>query len=331
MSKRDLVLKAFHNEEVERVPVGFWFHFAVGDEFNQGVTNEAVVQKNIAGHKKYVEEFHPDFVKLMSDGFFAYPNELLAKGVDIQDLKDIKPIGANHPWIEKQVQLVKTLTDSFGSEVATFYNIFAPATYIKLLLADSGSGIKIEDYFKADKKIFQHVLNVVTEDIKTLAERVIAEGKADGIYLSVQNIQSSIVGKADYEEVFAPGETAILEAANKLGNNNILHICGYEGARNDLSFYTEYPAQIINWAVTIEKVSLEEGKKLFGGKAVIGGFANTAQDLLYKGSREEIEAYTQKLIENAGKKGVILGADCTVPSDIDLQRLNWVRDKAASL
>ena len=27
-SKRDLVLKAFNNEKTERVPVGFWFHFA---------------------------------------------------------------------------------------------------------------------------------------------------------------------------------------------------------------------------------------------------------------------------------------------------------------
>jgi uroporphyrinogen decarboxylase len=41
--------------------------------------------------------------------------------------------------------------------------------------------------------------------------------------------------------------------------------------------------------------------------------------------------YTEKLLKEAGKTGVILGADCTVPPDIDLVRFNWVRDAAATL
>ena len=49
------------------------------------------------------------------------------------------------------------------------------------------------------------------------------------------------------------------------------------------------------------------------------------------GSKEDIEAETERLLKNAGKTGVILGAGCTVPSTIDIARLNWVRRKAASL
>ena len=48
-------------------------------------------------------------------------------------------------------------------------------------------------------------------------------------------------------------------------------------------------------------------------------------------SKEEIEAETERLLQNAGKIGVVLGADCTVPSTIDIAHLNWVRRKAASL
>ena len=329
MSKREIVLKAFNNEAVERVPVGFWFHFVVGDEFNQGVEKEAIVQKNIAGHKKFVQDFQPDFVKLMSDGFFAYPNKELAKGASISELKKIEPIGEHHPWIEKQVKLVKELTYAFGEEVATFYNIFAPATYVKFLLKDSGKDVTIEDYFKEDRETLRHVLDVIAEDIKVLSRRVITEGKADGIYLSVQNLQDKNIKRADYLEIIAPSERKVLDEANKVSENNILHICGYEGVRNDLSIYVDYPAKAVNWAVTIENVSLEEGKKLFDGKAVIGGFANTDKDLLYKGNKEEIESATEQLISKAGKKGIILGADCTVPSDIELSRLEWVRKKAA--
>jgi len=98
-----------------------------------------------------------------------------------------------------------------------------------------------------------------------------------------------------------------------------------------LSLYVHYDAKIINWAVNIENVSLEDGKKLFGGKAVIGGFDNRPNGLLYRGSKAEIEAFTEQLILQSGKTGIILGADCTVPNDIDLNRLEWVRNKAATL
>ena len=61
---------------------------------------------------------------------------------------------------------------------------------------------------------------------------------------------------------------------------------------------------------------------------MIGGFNNTTDGVLYKGSKEEIEAETARLIADAGTTGVILGADCTIPSDTPLEHLSWVREKA---
>ena len=83
-----------------------------------------------------------------------------------------------------------------------------------------------------------------------------------------------------------------------------------------------------NFAAAVEGVSLSQGKQLFGGKAIIGGFANTANGVLYKGTKEQIQAETRKLLADAGRTGVILGADCTVPRDIDLEHLEWVRESA---
>ncbi len=38
---------------------------------------------------------------------------------------------------------------------------------------------------------------------------------------------------------YCSSELAVLEAANAAGGRNILHICGYEGARNDVhSFHS---------------------------------------------------------------------------------------------
>jgi uroporphyrinogen decarboxylase len=330
MSKKQLVLDVFNNKAAERIPVGFWFHFAQGDEFKQGLVNEKVIRTNIDGHNKFVKEFQPDFVKLMSDGFFEYPNPILINVKSASELKQLKPLGADHPWIEGQVKLVKQLTGSFGADLATFYNIFAPATLFKIIFDEKGNKV-LADFIIEDKEAVKHALDVIAQDLAALSGRLITEGKADGIYLSVQNVQDDRIIPELYREVIEPSDRKVLAGANQAGQNNILHICGYEGSRNDLSLYTDYDAKAINWAVTVEGVSLSEGKKLFGDKAVIGGFNNTTSGLLYAGSKEEIEAYTEKLIQEAGKTGVILGADCTVPSDIDLNRLRWVRDKAASL
>ena len=107
-SKRELVFKAIRGEEVERVPVGFWFHFVTLEEKGQGLNNPRIFQKSVEGHRKYVERIHPDFVKIMSDGFFIYPSNVYSPLVaSIQELASIESIGENHPWIQQQVEWYK--------------------------------------------------------------------------------------------------------------------------------------------------------------------------------------------------------------------------------
>jgi uroporphyrinogen decarboxylase len=121
----------------------------------------------------------------------------------------------------------------------------------------------------------------------------------------------------------------ILNAANAASENNILHICGYEGVRNRLAAWRNYPAKAYNWAVNVEGVALSEGKALFSGKAVIGGFANPKGSLIDTGTREEIETFVAELLQKTGKRGVVIGADCTVNSEITPERYEWVRQAAA--
>lgn len=60
--------------------------------------------------KKFIADVNPDFVKIMSDGFFTYPNEQIREGItSIKELEGITSIGENHPWIEKQIELAKKI------------------------------------------------------------------------------------------------------------------------------------------------------------------------------------------------------------------------------
>lgn len=325
--KKQLVLDAFNNKPTKRVPIGFWFHYTA-DELQSAYDIPEMRTQNISGHNRFVSTFKPDFVKLMSDGYFFEPKTgaFLKNVKSASELRNLKPIAADDVWIRDQVSLVRELTSSFGSEVATFYNIFAPATAFKW--SAGGGDKKLADFIKQDKDAVIYALGVIAQNTEILAKAVIQEGGADGIYLSVQSLQDASVGPDLYAEVVSPSELAILTAANAAGGTNILHVCGYEGARNNLSIFKNYPAKVINFASVVEGVSLGAGKKLFGGKAVIGGFANTKDGLLYKGTKEEIQAETKRLLDEAGRTGVILGADCTIPKDTDFAHLEWVREAA---
>ncbi|MDR3115284.1 MAG: uroporphyrinogen decarboxylase, partial [Treponema sp.] len=300
--KREWVSRSFHNEQTEKVPAGFWFHFTA-DEALDGFTHPEMFEQNMEGHLKYYREFQPDFVKIMSDGFFIYPNREFQQAETAADLRGVSSIGSNHPWIEKQVEFVKKLTGVFGKEVLSFYNIFSPATSFKFCRRSSKRAPEalLGDFIREDREALIQALHIAAEDLAVLARRVITEGGADGIYFSAQDLNDSRIDAEAYRRIFAPADARVLEAAaTGTGALNILHICGYAGHRNDLGHFTGYPAQIINWASTIEGVSLGEGKKLFGGRPVIGGFANTTDGILYRGTEAEIKAETRRLLDEAG-------------------------------
>lgn len=331
-TKKELVLKAFHNEKTERVPVGFWFHFLEGDEFNATLQRPELLRKNLEGHRKYKEAFDPDFVKIMTDGLFNLPIDF--GGIEkAADLRSLKPLAAEHPFYEKNEELVKGVREIFGEDILLFFNEFSPFNQLLSGLGALGRPVglqRLKEFLEQDGGAVAYALDVLAESLDTLTRRVVKPGLADGIYLSVNNPNRTIPAQI-YSAFVAPSEIRVLETAKEMSTDNILHICGYAGNKNILSVYKDYPVEVVNWAVHAENLGLAEGKKFFGGKAVIGGFDNVKEGLLYSGTREEIEAYVEKLLKDTGKEGVIIGADCTVPSDIAIERLKWVREKAAKL
>ena len=326
-NKRELLKKVFANEEVKRVPVGFWHHFILGKEQFRGLEDENILKRAVDGHKKYYETINPDMMKLMNEGFMGYPPVMENKLQNGEDLLKIKSIGEDHPWIKEQVKHVKKLVDLFKDEVLTFYNVFAPLQVIRIKLEFHDLDF---DRFVYLAENFPKELNTagleIQKDLKILVKKIFEETDLDGIYYCVQNIQSEKYSKEVYDKYIKTTELDLLDFANKYSKYNILHVCGYAGHKNNLLYYKDYKAGAYNWASFIENISVEEGRKIFGAKCVMGGFANSPGTLIDTGSDNELSEYTHNLILNNGYKGYIIGADCSVPNDIDDDRLRIISD-----
>lgn len=328
-NKRDLLKKAFNNEEVNRVPIGFWHHFVLGEEQFKGLEDKSILDKVVQGHLEYYKNTNPDMMKLMNEGFMGYPPIMDNDLETAEDLLRIKSIGPEHPWITEQVEHVRRLVDLFGDEVMTFYNVFAPLQVIRIRLEFLDLDFKKFVYLAENFPEEFHAAGMeIQKDINTLVEKLFTETNLDGIYYCVQNIQSKRYILEQYNKYIKPTEIEVLATANKYREYNILHICGYAHHKNDLTFYSgsDYESKIYNWATFTEGVSIEEGKKIFPNKCILGGFDNNPGTLIDKGTKEELDLYVKKLIDENGYKGYVIGADCSIPNDIDDEQIKYISE-----
>ncbi|MBW9297216.1 MAG: uroporphyrinogen decarboxylase family protein [Lactococcus raffinolactis] len=312
-------------EAVDRIPTGFWYHF-FKDELVEATSQADLIADNVTGHQKFISNFEPDFIKLMSDGYFHYPNASKWRKASDEELLAVTSIGKDHVWLTEQAELVKSQHAQFSEDIFSFYNIFAPATYLKFAL---GGDDQLVNFVNGhSKQAIQHIFDIVSLDIADLAVAVIKQGSADGIYYSTQNIQSTS-DQTIFNQWVKPSDLTVLKAAKAAGGTNVLHICGYEGASNRLTDFSDYPADIVNWATAVEGVTLSQGRSIFPNQVLLGGFGNTTKDVLYQGTIDDIAAATQAIITAFGDDTrFLIGADCTVPRDIDLKHLQAARKAA---
>ena len=318
MNKRERVLAAMNLQPVDRPPVGFWFHF----QAEQGV-GEACVQ----AHLDYYNHIDVDMVKIMCDSYFDYPNPVAKAVKEPKDWYAMKPLGKDSPFIREQVERARAVKAGLKDDMVVIYNVFAPFSLIRFGVGDD----LVMDHLRREPEAIAYALDVIAEDCCTLSELLVTDAGIDGIYYCVQGGEKNRFTPEEYRRLITPTDKRVLEHANKFSDTNVLHCCGWAGIPNNLEVWQDYPAKAVNWACFVENMNLVEGMKFFGGRCVLGGFDNRPQGVLYSGTREEVEAETARLIQRAGKTGVILGADCTLPATVDVNRFSWVVEAASRL
>lgn len=321
MNKKERVLNALNKQPVDHVPCGFWFHFGGAE-----AKGDACVQ----AHLKYYRATDLDFLKVMCDGYFAYPIEFEIKKPE--DWYQVKAFTKDDPFVKEQVARVKAIVDAIGDERCVFYNIMCPFSAMRNTYDDEF----VMECLRENPNAVMFALDRIAETEAILAEELMKTAGATGIYFCVQGGEYDRFTPEEYHKYISPSELYVLEHANRFSDNNILHCCGWAGAKNNLSLWKDYPCKCVNWATAVEEVSLEEGRMLFNNKTVLGGFktlwdAKKAEGIIYEGNKEELQAYTRELIMNYGKLGLMLGGDCTVTDRIDWDHIRWIVEAARSI
>ena len=326
MNHRERIMAAFNGQPVDRVPFSFWFHFVKNEDKVDAMEDPGILDALYEGHRRYINEVQPDFVKVMCDGLFRYPSDGLVHFKSVEDFAGIEALDREHPWIQAHVKSARRISQ-LRDETVYIYNVFSPSMLFRILHGEE----VFMAAFRENPVKMGDAMKRISEGTVNLVRALMEDGGMDGIYYCVQNQNVDLISDEEHEKYFGEADRQVLEAANAINDCSILHVCGYEGRHNHVDQWTGYKSKAVNWAVNVEGVPLSEGKRLFGNRCVVGGFANTAQGILNMGSEEEIKAAAKKIVEDAGREGLVVAADCALPFSIDWKHLIWVREALESM
>lgn len=309
MNKFERVMSAYHGEQPDRVPCAFWYHFPRGYE-----VGAAAVQI----HLDFFHDSHTDLCKIMNEN--SCPNDPSIQTA--ADWTHLRPFTMQEDFIVRQVELTKAIMAQMKGKavvLATVHGLVASAYHILggVDLYDN-DGTILARHVRENPEGMHHAFAIITTYLKKLCKAFLDAG-VDGIYFASLGGERRMFTDAEFAEFIAPYEIEILREIADVPCFNILHMC-----KSDLNLnrYLNYPANVLNWGVYEDNISLEEGRKLFGADKVYLGGMDDRDGVFVDGTLEEIRETAQDLVNSFGWKRFILGADCTLPTNLPSERMH---------
>lgn len=315
MNKRERVFASISGEEPDRPPVGLWMHFPEKAFYGM----EAVET-----HLKFFRETQVDLCKVMNE--CTYPCEHNIK--EASDWKDVKEFERKADFIQKEADIIREVAHRAPDSpiIATVHGVVASASHTLLGIPRYDSIGKFAQlyHFRTKRDSILDGYKRIAQTLCQMVEVFIQAG-AEGIYYAALGGERNGFTDDEHREFIAPLDKMVIQEAYRSGAKFVvLHMCK---AGVNLNRFTDYPCDVINWGEEESGVSLEEGKKMFNGRTVLGGLNNHHGPLL-TGTYEELEKEVHDLIARHGTKGFMLGSDCTLPSGLSYERIAWVKQAA---
>ncbi|MDR3261234.1 MAG: hypothetical protein LBT78_05295 [Tannerella sp.] len=307
VNKREKVLAVLDQSKPnEYVPAAFFLHFK--DKLGQGA---------IDSHLQFFRATNMDLVKVQYEIVVPHLENIKSP----KDWAKIPVYGKD--FFEPQLEVIGALAKELKSEA-----LILPTVYSPLTLALQTVGKDALEHIKQDPDAVAKGLRNITESIVNYIDEAVLRG-ADGFYISTQGGNSKFFGEGElFEKTVVPYDNTVSQEAGDKALLNILHICDYgESYYTRIGQFASYPGSIINAPNRLldgTPIKIKEVQETFH-RPVMGGLDRLG--VLAKGTVEEAKAEVDKVLKEASPN-FILGADCTVPSDVPYQKLRAVIDYA---
>jgi len=297
MNKREVVLSLLDKGvSTPYIPAGFFIHF---DESHH--RGQAAIDKHL-GYFRYTDM---DFVKIQYENRFPDRPEITKPA----DWARMPCYGFG--FYEDQINIAKGLIEAVGKEALVVMTLYSP-----FMCAGHSVGKDVlAKYLRDNPEQTKKGIEIITDSLMIFVKGCIDVG-IDGFYHSTQGGETHrFEGSPIFDECIRPYDLALMQEIENACEFNILHVCDYEGGYTDLNPFVDYPGHVVN-------ASLKLGAKMLTGKNVselfdrpyMGGMDR--HGIIVTGSEDEIKAKVNTLCQQAPEK-YILGADCTLPGDID--------------
>ena len=293
------------------IPCGFWVHFPKGKECGDASVN---------AHLEYYRQTSVPIYKMMNE----HPLQLnctISKSDDWNNVEAEDKCPTYYDGFLEEISRFRSAAGKDAFILATIHGVLVSACH-----ATDGMGRfpdlnnTITRHLKENPVAVQHGISEIGKTLALLSKECIKAG-ADGIYYAALGAEAERFSEETYLEYVKPVEVSLLGSVISDGVV-VLHVCK-DNPR--LSIFRDYPCHMVNWAEHSSSYSLENGLSMFPNKRVLGGFDNK-KGLLFDGSSDDISKHIDDVVSKIGKGTIVIGADCTLPTDFDLSRINYIAD-----
>ncbi len=304
MNKREIIASLLdEGVTTPYIPAGFFIHF--DQKFHRG---QAAIDK----HLEYFNYTGMDFVKIQYENRFPMRPEITKP----EDWDKMPRYGID--FYEDSINIAKGLVEAAGKDALVLMTLYSPF----MCAGHSVGKAVVSEHLRENPDQTRKGIETITESLMTFVQGCIDVG-VDGFYHSTQGGETErFEGSRIFDDCIRPYDLALMDEIERACAFNILHVCDYEGGYADLTPFVEYPGQVVNASLQVGAQSLSPGEiaDLFG-RPFMGGLDR--HGIISSGNQQEIKDLVNSICQQA-PSNFILGADCTLPSDI-----NWENIKTA--
>lgn len=309
MTKRERVIEAIKGREPDKIPSCFSLHFPKEIAFGDAAVD---------AHIRFFEESGTDILKSMNENLVP-PMGSIRHG---SDYRLVREMTLEEPFMQDQILLVKKILercDRNAFTLGTLHGITASAIHPLEKINPAATYDEVRQILcrllREDEKAVLSGMQRIADVMCCLAREYIRLG-VDGVYYAALGGETRFFTDEEFERYIKPFDLQIMRSIKEAGGYCFLHICK---DRLNMNRYRDYGiyADVVNWGVYEAPFPLEEARKLFPKKAVMGGLANRC-GVLADGPAEAVRREVHRIISQFGRTGFILGADCTLATDQDM-------------